>query len=108
MDAKAIRNELVKFGLAKEVAAERRRIKAQAINEEYAAAVGEGNAYESKLMDEVVPMVEKYLNSKAKCECQMKHPDQIELTVDGVWIFFDADHPNDCREKVIPYAELNT
>ena len=108
MDAKKISKELKKFRLVKDQADEVRRVKAQAINMEHATVVREGVEYEDKLMGKVVTAIRKYIDSKAKCECQRKYPDQIELQVDGAWIFFDADHPNDCRDYVIPYAELNT
>ena len=72
----------------------------------YYSITDEGNLFETELFNELKPIVNDYFNWDCGEFQDKVYPDDIVLQSGGVWVRFDADHPNDIRDFVVPYADL--
>ena len=106
MTACNIKSKLKMYISIENVARSVRIASQREINKRYYEATREGNEYKEDLLNELIPLIDRYLNSSNSCSCEYSSPDDVEVQPEGVWVFFDADHPNDRYDYVIPYEEL--
>ena len=110
MNAEKITKRLINYEkLEKEANDERCRL-IQTAESAYRKATKPGKDYEKKLMEGLKPKIDKWLESETECECECcrEYPDKMYPTTEGIFIRFDADHPNDIRDYTIPYEDLDT
>lgn len=73
---------------------------------EFDAIVKEGETYKKELLEELLPVLDEYLNKGNDCGCQRRIPDDVVVQDTGLWIRFWADHPNDICQYTLPYSKL--
>jgi len=108
MTAEKITKRLINYERRDKEANDERCRVIQSAESAYRKATKPGKDYEKKLMDNLKPKIDKWLESKTECgcECCRECPDKIYPTTEGIFIRFDADHPNDIRDYIIPYVDL--
>ncbi len=80
--------------------------KIQAAKKEYYEKTSGGEEYKKELLERLAPLIEEYINGDACCDCQRTYADRTELIDNGVWLRFDADHPNDIIDMNVSFEEL--
>lgn len=106
MNSKKIESKIQTILYIEESLLNEKRAKIKKINDEYDSITEKNYRFKNGLMRTIKKRLGKYFNKNNTCRCEYIYPDQIELRQDGVWVFFDAPHPNDSRDYKIPYNEL--
>ena len=98
--------KLKEFEKIKEIATDEWLKEKNISDDKYYATVEEGDTFYDNTLLELLPKIDNYLKWFDRNSQDNEYPDKIELRQDGIYMIFDADHPNDKVMMSVAYNKI--